>query len=217
MGCVQSKKHVGKCDVSHETISSNSEIIVPTSTKKSHHSESLQPASQSYELAAKPINPSHSSTTDEDELVKEYITATVNWRNQHGGNLDLERQLRKQRLEMICLGAFILSNEAWKQYEIISIDTKLPRTDAPYRPDMIARSKLTNRIIHVEIDENGHRGYDEEKEHRRSEYIEEYFYEDKYSCFHFNPNVYKNPVQMANSFTQLMRGVDGLISAHGHN
>ena len=224
MGCVQSTKNLEKSDSSHDTISTNSEIIVPTKTRENIHislqaslQSTSQPLSQSYELSAKPINPSTPSTSDEEELISEYITATVNWRNQHGGDVNLEKQLKNKRPELICVGAFIQSNESWDQYEILYIDSKLPRSGAPYRPDLIVRSKDTNSIIHVEIDEYAHRSYNADKERIRREFIDDYFSNEKYQCFHFNPNVYNNPIKMANSFVQLMRGAEGLIYAHGHN
>lgn len=209
MGCVSSS---AVCDVvedtTHDTLSINSSFITPSKSKK-------QPSSQSYELAARPINPS-TSISDEDKLIEDYITATVNWKNQHGGSVNLDKQLKKQTPEFICIGAFIISNNQWNRFNIVSIDNKLPNTDAPYKPDLIIQNKETGRIIHVEIDENNRRDAYDENEKIRSMTIEEYFNDDAYVCFHFNPNVYGNLIDMANAFTHLMRGCEGLVYAHSH-
>ena len=230
MGCCQSvtsASYSGKdsIEVTHSTVTENSEFITPsiknskTSSQKSlktkRSSSITKPSSQSYELASKPINASMSSS--EDDAILDYITATVNWRNQHGGGMALETQLKKQRCELICIGAFIVANNQLKQFKIISIDKKLPDTDAPYRPDLIAQSIETNRIIHVEIDEYGHRRYDQKSEQLRSAFIEDYFSDYAYSCVHFHPNRYRTKLEMANAFVHLMQGIDGLICAHGHN
>ena len=200
MGCTQSTSTEKAMNC--ETLSTNSDIVYPTSSNSSH------PSSQSYELAVNPINPS-SSSYDEDRLISDYIIAAVNWKNQHGEHKDLERELERKNEKLICIGAFIVSNNQWKTFDIISAGRKLSDTNIPYKPDLIIESKETNRIIHIEIDAPD--------DPRRNQIIENYFSGSSYVCFHFSTIRFGNQVRMANAFTHLILGAEGLSYGSSHN
>ena len=99
-------------------------------------------------------------TEPRQKIINDYIKTTVNFRNSNGGNCDLNVQLKKQRLEFICVGAFLQLNNLKDKFKIISIDQKIGNLN--YRPDLLIQNKKTNEIIHVEIDENGHNNYNKE-------------------------------------------------------
>ena len=86
--------------------------------------------------------------------IKKYIKNTVNWRNNHGGQMNLKTQLNMKRVEIIMVGRFLKDNSKFQKYEIISIDNKLPNSTENYRPDLIIKNISSGEIIHIEIDEN---------------------------------------------------------------
>lgn len=206
MGCVQSVKTSGvsstKIKMKDETLSTNSDVVYPTTSSTS------QPYSQSYELAQNPINPSVTSD-DEIRLISDYIKAAVNWKNQHGEHKDLDRELERKNEKLICIGSFIVSNNQWKMFEILSTGRKLKNTSIPYKPDLIIKSKETGRIIHTEIDAT--------EDDRRNKIIESYFDGDAYVCIHFSTIRFCNPLRMANVFSHLILGAEGLAYGSSHN
>lgn len=167
------------------------------------------PSSQSHELAADPIN-----IVDNEEKISidNYIKAAVEYRNDHGGKCDLDTQMKKQRLELICVGAFIINNRKNNKYEIISYDSYIPNSKLKYRPDLILRDNETKMIVHVEIDEHGHSAYDQAAEELREKEIADHFCKNDYMRIRFNPNSYGNKLEMAISFAQILRFNDGLLN-----
>ena len=174
------------------------------------------PSSQSYELAAEVINTT-SSSNDETKTINSYITTAINYRNNHGGKCDLNVQLKKKRLEVICVGAFMQLNDSTQKYEILSYDTFIPNSNIKYRPDLILRDKETDMIVHVEIDEKGHASYDQQAEAEREKLIEEHYKRYEYMRIRFNPNKYSNKMEMAVKFAQLLNSNDGIISVVHRN
>lgn len=150
-------------------------------------------------------------TIGELSAIESYIRTAVEFRNNGSGNCDIAKQLKLQRLEMICVGAFIQQNNKTNKYSIISFDNKLPGSDFPYRPDLILRNNKNNTILHVELDEDKHRNYNKDEERVRMEMIDEYFSKDKYMLIRFNPSIYENKFEMAEQFTKLINSVDALL------
>lgn len=149
---------------------------------------------------------------DGEDLIKSYITAAVEYRNNHGGKCSLEKQLSMRRVELICVGAFILSNDAEQKYTIKSYDQVLLRNnDKTIRPDLILEDNVSKRIVHVEIDEHGHQGYDIDKEAERQNAVAQHFIEKDYLRIRFNPSIYEDRVLMAKRFTDILMAADGLI------
>lgn len=144
--------------------------------------------------------------------IKKYIKNTVNWRNNHGGQMILKTQLNMKRIEVIMVGRFLKDNSKFEKYEIISIDNKLPNSTENYRPDLIIKNISTAEIIHIEIDENNHSGYSKSKEIERNKYLENYFQtnypKNPYRRIRFNPNIYKNKYEMAKSFSNILMNLE---------
>lgn len=144
--------------------------------------------------------------------IKKYIKNTVNWRNNHGGQMNLKTQLNMKRVEVIMVGRFLKDNSKFQKYEIISIDNKLPNSTENYRPDLIIKNISSGEIIHIEIDENNHSGYSKSKEIERNEYLENYFQtnypKNPYRRIRFNPNIYKNKYKMAKSFSIILMNLE---------
>lgn len=86
--------------------------------------------SQSYELAYEPLRLAP-DIESEDKVELSYIRSAVEWRNQHKGKVNMETQLKKRRVEMVCSGAFLQFNEKALKYEIICIDSSLPGLRMP--------------------------------------------------------------------------------------
>lgn len=167
------------------------------------------PSSQSVELAIDPLKPA--PLNDEERVINGYIKSAVEYRNEHGGKCDLQKQLRMQRLEVICVGAFIELNNSTNKYVILSYDSFIPNTNMKYRPDLILQDLDTNMIVHVEIDEKAHSGYDPVAEEVRENEISNHFKKYEYMCIRFNPNKYSNKLEMAVKFAQLLNSNDGII------
>ena len=345
------------------------------STSGSSSSPGFVPSiSQSHELTCEPLRLAP-DIENEDLVELSYIRSAVEWRNKHKGKVNMETQLRKRRVEMVCDGAFLQFNEKALKYEIICIDSSLPglrmssseseksnenkvatiskpypnlvssrtsdetneepksssnhlskdssnssprlssnssneltrkssegkmkevpsastntsdenkdsyspsshiselhpggsssplnsikdgnlasdeikgsiSTDTPtqstndnckfkpfapsslnstidtrkskeriIRPDLIIRDLKTNIIVHVEIDEHKHRGYDMTNEEIRARTIADYFSSKgfKYKRLNFNPNGYENRIEMAHSFVDFVNCYKGICGVY---
>lgn len=86
--------------------------------------------SQSHELAYEPLRLAP-DIESEDKVELSYIRSAVEWRNQHKRKVNMEIQLKKPRVEMVCVGAFLQFNEKALKYEIICIDSSLPGLRMP--------------------------------------------------------------------------------------
>ena len=86
--------------------------------------------SQSHELAYEPLRLAP-DIESEDKVELSYIRSAVEWRNQHKRKVNMEIQLKKRRVEMVCVGAFLQFNEKALKYEIICIDSSLPGLRMP--------------------------------------------------------------------------------------
>ena len=204
-------------DQKHKSISDDEFMDELFSKSVGSDSEiSTEPISQSSDLSTSPIN--FAMPIDDEELIIEsYIKTAVEFRNKGSGVCNLDIQLKKQRPELICVGAFIQSNNKTNKYQILSYDTKLPNSSLKYRPDLILREKQTKVIVHVELDENKHRSYDKIEERLRMDQINQYFAKEKYMTIRFDPTIYSNKVEMAVKFVQLINSIDALISASYRN
>lgn len=296
--------------------------------------------SQSHELAYEPLRLAP-DIENEDMVELSYIRSAVEWRNQHKGKVNMETQLKKRRVEMVCNGAFLQFNEKALKYEIICIDSSLPGLRMPsnetgssnkatsndeskpsipakeleaaihesndltrkpsegklkkrinsstntsnknkessslpshesdvsnaystsstsnfikdvnipsdeikksisvndvsktkpntsssgskkskgkiIRPDLIVRDLKTNIIVHVEIDEHKHRGYNIDNEEIRAKTIAEYFSSKgfKYKRLNFNPNGFDNRIEMAHSFVDFVNCYKGICGVYSIN
>lgn len=208
------------CVSSNEIKTSDKCIEVRLSKTSSSYDLSIFPIAQSTELTIQPINTTFSSSnSDEELLINSFITSCVAWRNSHKGNCNLDKQLKLKRLEMICIGAFIQSNKNFKKYKILGIDMSInqifnKKFDFSFRPDLLLLHKETNQIIHVEIDEYGHKKYEHENEIERKNKLKSAITElfPNYKLIRFNPNIYENRVEMANAFAQFLNVCDGIIT-----
>lgn len=107
------------------------EYLPSTSGSSSSSSPGFIPSvSQSHELAGEPLR-LMVDYENEDLLEESYIRSAVEWRNQHKGKVNLEVQLKKRRVEMICTGAFIQFNDKSLKYEILCVDSALPGLRMP--------------------------------------------------------------------------------------
>ena len=133
---------------------------------------------------------SHNSSSNAQQIINRYILEDCSIRHKHGSNINEEKQLRIQRIEIICMGCFLYKN----------------------------RSAIRNG--NVEIDENSHSGYDKEKEINRYEIIKDYCQDkyNSYTLIRFNPNVYGKldtvdmKLNIATQFNNLLNNIDGLIA-----
>lgn len=244
--------------------------------------------SQSHELAYEPLRLAP-DIENEDKVELSYIRSAVEWRNRHKGKVNMETQLKKRRVEMVCNGAFLQFNEKALKYEIICIDSSLPGLRMPsipanheskdytstisshdltrkssesklkessslpshvysncikdedvskikpitssalsstsdsrkskgriIRPDLIIRDLKTNIIVHVEIDEHKHKGYNIANEEIRAKTIAEYFSSKgfKYKRLNFNPNGFDNRIEMAHSFVDFVNCYKGICGVY---
>lgn len=107
------------------------EPLPSTSGSSSSSSPGFVPSvSQSHELAYEPLRLAP-DIENEDMVELSYIRSAVEWRNQHKGKVNMETQLKKRRVEMVCNGAFLQFNEKALKYEIICIDSSLPGLRMP--------------------------------------------------------------------------------------
>ena len=322
------------------------ESLPSTSGSSASSSPGFIPSiSQSHELAYEPLRLAP-DIENEDMVELSYIRSAVEWRNQHKGKVNMETQLKKRRVEMVCNGAFLQFNEKALKYEIICIDSSLPglrmpsnetgssskatsipakelepaihesndltrkssegkleehtnsstntsnknkessslpshvpdvsnaystsypsnfikdvnipsdeikksiRVDTPtqsindvskikpitssslsstsdsrkskgriIRPDLVIRDLKTNIIVHVEIDEHKHRGYNIANEEIRAKTIAEYFSSKgfKYKRLNFNPNGFDNRIEMAHSFVDFVNCYKGICGVYSIN
>lgn len=207
MGCVNSRSNKSKTNIN----SGSTTVSADSSVKTNSYSN---PSSQSHELSIVPINPIV-PIQSEKKTIEDYITAAVKYRNEHGGHCNLETQLRRKRRELICVGAFIIQNTVNKKYTILSYDRAIVTCNGKrIRPDLILQDNFTNVIVHIEIDEHGHRRYDAEEEKRREDTIAEYYNAYDYMRIRFNPDVYDNLIEMAIMFTQILSANDGLLAVN---
>lgn len=181
-------------------------------SSSSSSSLSNHPTSQSAEIAIEAINVIE-EIDDESKLIDSYIKSAVDYRNSKGGRCNLEKQLKHQRLELICVGRFIQENNAKNKYEILSYDQRLDVDGKRYRPDLILKDVATRMIVHVEIDEFAHSAYNDKDEAERERVIEKHFRYQNYQRIRFNPNAYSSKLEMAIAFSQLLLANDGLLSA----
>lgn len=126
--------------------------------------------------------------------IDDYITKDVLLRKSRGSEMSLDTQLRMRRIEIICMGC--LEYELNPECIICRdeyIKGDVPESIRKYRPDLIFYKNVGNKkvIYHIEIDENAHKGYDNEAESVREESLRNYFNEqcDVYKLIRFNPNV----------------------------
>ena len=146
-----------------------------------------------------------------DDVVHDFITKDVSIRRKRGGSINLETQLKNERIELILMGCLETN---LPDMEILFRDQKLPT--ANYRPDLIF--KLNGNVYYIEIDEDAHRGYDQAKDNVRSAAINDYCIGayGSYRLIRFNPNEYelktaKNKYDAAMHFYHLVSSIDGLI------
>lgn len=343
-----------------EHISLQRELLLSSSGSSAPSSTGFIPSiSQSHELAYEPLRLAP-DIENEDMVELSYIRSAVEWRNQHKGKVNMETQLKKRRVEMVCNGAFLQFNEKALKYEIICIDSSLPGLRMPLnetessskaatssksskisdetndeskpsicqrlsnsgqlepvfhesndytstissndltrkssegklnenkessslpshmsevpntspsnfikdinipsdeikksisvdtptqsindvskikpitsstlsstsdsgkpkgriiRPDLIIRDLKTNIIVHVEIDEHKHRGYNIANEEIRAKTIAEYFSSKgfKYKRLNFNPNGFDNRIEMAHSFVDFVNCYKGICGVY---
>ena len=189
------------CCTSIEAVSSNScdTIVEKTRIDVSTQSDS---------------NKNDSNKNDLDKI-ESYIKTDCDYRHSIGSKIDVEKQLKMQRIEIICMGCFISSIKNNSDIEILVRDKFLE--GGKYRPDLIYRKG--KRIYHVEIDENAHGSYDKEKEEERYGFIKNYCRTNynSYNLVRFNPNVYGklqtefDKRRIAEQFANLLNNIDGLI------
>lgn len=157
-------------------------------------------------------------TTYEHDLIEKYITEDCNFRKNNGSSINVEKQLKMQRIEIICMGCFLYKNKRLIEshdIEVLFRDKSIG--DANFRPDLIY--KKHGKLYHVEIDENSHSGYDKDKETTRYEAIKYYCISNygSYNLIRFNPNVYgkledeKSKINISNQFFNLLNSVDCLL------
>lgn len=155
-------------------------------------------------------------------LIQQYIKEDCDFRKSKGSSINFDKQSKIQRIEIICMGCFLSrSRELIKEnkIEILFRDNAIEGTK--YRPDLLFRKNYGKdfKIYHIEIDENSHSGYDDEKERNRYSTIKDYCLTryGSYNLIRFNPNVYgkleteHDKLIMAEQFASLLSGADGLI------
>ena len=152
------------------------------------------------------------------KTIDKYIIEDCNFRKNNGSLVDINKQLKLQRIEIICIGCFLYKNRNLidnNEIEILFRDKSIG--DTKFRPDLIY--KKYDKVYHVEIDENSHSGYDKCKEVNRYETIKSYCITTygSYNLIRFNPNVYgklddeKSKLKITNQFFNLLNNIDGLL------
>lgn len=104
-----------------------------------------------------------------------------------GSRINTNTQLANRRIELVCFGKFFLDHPECVSY-VKYRDTAIPGHS--HRPDLIIN--IGASIIHVEIDENNHAGYNNDTENARIDDIRAYCI-NKYSTYkliRFNPHAY---------------------------
>lgn len=156
--------------------------------------------------------------TDET-MIQKYITEDCNFRRSNGSSIDLSKQLKMERIEIICMGCFLYNNKELienKQIEILFRDRTIANTK--YRPDLMFRQN--GKVYHVEINENSHSGYDKTKEQERHDTIKSFCLATfgTYKLIRFNPHVFgkleneHDKMVIANQFSNLLSSIQGLLS-----
>lgn len=157
-------------------------------------------------------------TSSDYSTIEKYIVEDCNFRKNNGSSINVDKQLRLQRIEIICIGCFLYKNMDLintNDIEILIRDKSIEGTK--FRPDLIY--KKHGKVYHVEIDENSHTGYDKNKEFDRYETIKSYCITNygSYNLVRFNPNVYgklddeKSKLRIADQFFNLLNNIDGLL------
>lgn len=158
------------------------------------------------------------SIISDQYIIEKYITEDCNFRKNNGSSINLDRQLKLQRIEIICIGCFLYKNrDLIKAHEIEILIRDKSIGETKYRPDLIYKKR--GRVYHIEIDENSHSGYDEYKESNRYETIKSYCIANygSYNLIRFNPNVYgklddeKSKLKISDQFANLLNNIDGLL------
>ena len=93
------------------------------------------------------------TTAYEHDLIEKYIAEDCNFRKNNGSSINIEKQLKMQRIEIICMGCFLYKNKRLIEshdIEVLFRDKSIG--DANFRPDLIY--KKHGKLYHVEIDEN---------------------------------------------------------------
>ena len=150
--------------------------------------------------------------------IEKYIIEDCNFRKNNGSSINLDKQLKLQRIEIICIGCFLYKNRDLidaHEIEILIRDKSIGETK--FRPDLIY--KKHGKVYHIEIDENSHSGYDKYKESNRYETIKSYCISNygSYNLIRFNPNVYgklndeKSKLKISDQFFNLLNNIDGLL------
>ena len=145
--------------------------------------------------------------------IQTYIKKDVLIRMGRGGKIDLQTQMKNERIEIILMGC-LESNIS--DMEILFRDQKIQGTS--YRPDLIFRRN--GSVYYIEIDENKHQSYNKQDEETRLKTIRDYCL-SQYGSFRiikFNPNIYiksnsdtaKNKYAAAIAFCNLITSIDGL-------
>ena len=157
-------------------------------------------------------------------IIEKYIIEDCNFRKNNGSLINVDKQLRLQRIEIICMGCFLCKNKDLinkNDIEILIRDKSIGETK--FRPDLIY--KKYGKVYHIEIDENSHSGYDKNKEFDRYGIIKSYCITNygSYNLIRFNPNVYgklddeKSKLRIANQFYNLLDNIDGLLQFEKQN
>lgn len=145
------------------------------------------PISQSNNLSIIPINTTFTSTdSDEERLIQSFIATFNDWKKEH-----LCEKIKVNDVFMICVGAFIQTNKVFDKFNVITLNKN---------QSLITFNKITKQFVIVNI--NNH------NKHPICDYISNN--RNKYVCF--NPYIYENLVEMANSFAQFMNVSDGVYS-----
>lgn len=158
------------------------------------------------------------SIITDQSIIEKYITEDCNFRRNNGSSINLDKQLKLQRIEIICIGCFLYKNRDLinnHEIEILIRDKCIGETK--YRPDLIYTKY--GKVYHVEIDENSHSGYDKNEESNRYETIKSYCITNygSYNLIRFNPNVYgklndeQSKLKISHQFFNLLNNIDGLL------
>ncbi len=152
-------------------------------------------------------------TSSPEQIINNYITADCVFRQRNGSAIDTQKQINKQRIEIICMGCFLYHNQ--QNINVLFRDCAIGGTK--YRPDLIfIRGK---KLYHVEIDENKHAAYDKTKEDERHAIIKTYCLQHygTYRLVRFNPHTYgkldtvESKLDIAEQFNRLLSNIDGLL------
>lgn len=156
--------------------------------------------------------------TSELQIIEIYINEDCEFRRNNGSQINVDKQLKMQRIEIICMGCFLYKNRDLinnHKIEVLVRDKSIGETK--FRPDLIYRKN--GKVYHVEIDEKSHSGYEKNKEKDRYEIIKSHCITNygSYNLIRFNPNVFgkidteKSKLIIADQFYNLLNNIDGLL------